>query len=145
MKKQQNSAPSMAREIKGNKNNPKMSRDDAKKFLERQRSEENEMVKGIFKFYEVPGGQLSFAYRKHKGEPVENYTMVDGQVYTIPLGVARHLNNNGWYPVHSYTKSDDGEAPAVRIGQKVHRFGFQSLDFVDVSEMQADIVTVEHV
>ena len=113
--------------------------------LEHDRARDNEKVRGMFKFYEVNGGTLSFVYRAYKNDRIEKYTLVDGQVYEIPLGVAKHLNKNGWYPVHSYKKEESGMK--VRVGEKVHRFGFQSLDFIDSSEFDRgkEIITVEHV
>ncbi|MDD5551243.1 MAG: hypothetical protein PHS34_08290 [Candidatus Omnitrophica bacterium] len=115
--------------------------------LRYQRDKDRESVKGIFRFYEIPGGTLSFVYKAYKPDPVEKYTLVDGQIYTLPLGVAKHLNKNGWYPIHEYMK-DENDKPSIRIGQKVRRFGFQSLEFVDVDEIStapSEIVTVEHI
>jgi len=145
MKRQSNQ--SMARDIKGNLGQPKMTKEEAKKLIEKQRQEDRRMVKGIFKFYECPTASLSFSFKKYKGDPVEHYTLIDGQVYEVPLGVAKHLNNSGWYPVHAYAKSEDGMSPTMRVGQKIHRYGFQSLDFVDIEEKfpSNDIVTVEKV
>jgi len=112
-----------------------------------QRDKDREKVKGIFKFYEVPGGQLSFSYKKYKEDQVETFTLMDGKVYTLPLGVAKHLNNNGSYPVHGYTKDETG-AVSMKVGQKVRRFGFQSLEFVDVDEFVNEpsrIINVEKI
>jgi len=117
------------------------------KNLEYQRQKDRQPVKGIFRFYEVPGGSMSFNYKKYHGDPVERYDMVDGEVYTIPLGVAKHLNNNGSYPVHKHAQDESGKV-SMRIGQKVNRFGFQSLEFMDIDDLpnNADqIVTVEAV
>ena len=118
-----------------------------KESLKYQRDKDRQMVKGIFHFYEVPGGSMSFNFRKYKEDPVERFDMVDGQVYTIPLGVAKHLNNNGNYPIHRYAKDDSGSV-SMKIGQRVNRFGFQSLEFMDIADMPNDsseIVTVEEV
>jgi hypothetical protein len=115
--------------------------------LNYQRDKDREMVRGIFKFYEVPGGSMSFVFKKYKGDPTERFDLVDGLVYTIPLGVAKHLNKNGWYPVHSFTTDDNGR-PSMKIGQKVRRFGFQSLEFVDtddLTEVGSDLLTVESI
>lgn len=111
--------------------------------LEFQRDRDREKVRGMFKFYEVPGGSLSFVYKGYKGDKAEKYTMQDNGIYEIPLGVAKHLNKNGWYPVHQYHKTENGSE--VRVGQKVHRFGFQSLDFIDLEEHNParEILTVE--
>jgi hypothetical protein len=111
--------------------------------MRRERDKDREQVKGIFRFYEVPGGNLSFVLKLHKEDEVEKYSMNDGEIYTVPLGVAKHLNKNGWYPVHSFKQNESG-APSSIIGKKVQRFGFQSLEFVDLEEFNPgnDIITV---
>ena len=123
-----------------------------------EREKDREPVRGIFKFYEVPGGQIRFPYKKHKGEEVQEYILDDGKVYTLPLGVAKHLNKNGWYPQYEHIPGDTSTfiAPAglayygmqknIRIQKKVRRFGFQSLEFIDVddiSEEGSNVVGVE--
>lgn len=118
-----------------------------KESLKYQRDKDRQMVKGIFRNYEVPGGSLSFNFRKYKGDPIEKFTMVDGGVYTVPLGVAKHLNSNVNYPVHRYAQDDTGNV-SMRVGQKVNRCGFQSLEFMDVEDMPTNIdkiVTVDEV
>lgn len=127
--------------------------------LRYQRDRDREKVKGMFKFYEVPGGAMSFVYKAYKEDPVERYDFVDGQVYTIPFGVAKHLNHNGWYPEYGYIPGEPGtqtgfgasiggSAPnMMRVTKKVHRFGFQSLEFMDDKDLPntqpVDLVTVE--
>ena len=110
-----------------------------------QHDKDREMVKGIFRFHEVEGGSMEFVFKMYKEDPVERFLLVDGQIYTLPLGVARHLNKNGWYPVHAYAMDENGKA-SMKIGQKVRRFSFQSLEFVDVDDLSIDdkqIVSVE--
>jgi hypothetical protein len=109
------------------------------------RDKMREKVKGMFKFDEAPGQTLSFMYREFKEDPIERWDLVDGKVYTLPLGVARHINKNLNYPVHKHIKSEDGTAE-MRIGRKVQRASFQSLEFVDIDEIgefNTDLVTVE--
>lgn len=91
-------------------------------------------VRGIFKFYEVPNGYLEFAFSKYAEDKVKTYKFYDGQAYTIPLMVAKHLNSSGSYPVHSWGKDEDG-VPAVHMTGKTRRYGFQSLEFTDESEI----------
>lgn len=120
---------------------------EEKPSLKFQRDKDREPVKGIFRFYEVPGGSLSFVFRKYKEDPIERFDMVDGEVYKIPLGVAKHLNNNGWYPIHKYAMDEEGK-PSMKIGQKKRRFGFNSLEFVNVEELNTpdkEIITVSEV
>ena len=108
-----------------------------KKNHKYERDKMREKVKGIFKFYEVPGGNLSFVMKEFKEDQVEKYSLDDGKIYTLPLGVARHLNKNGWYPKHKHTLDAEGRA-VVDAGTKIRRFGFQSLEFVDIEDITPD-------
>lgn len=112
------------------------------------RDKHREPVKGIFRFHEVPGGTLSFPFREFKEDQVENFTLVDGHVYTIPLGVAIHLNKNCWYPEYEYFK-DESTQNLMRIGKKIRRCSFQSLEFVDIADLTPvgapEVQTVEKV
>jgi len=101
--------------------------------MEKERIKESKVVRGKFKFDEVPGGSLTFSYRKYKKDGIKSYTFVDGNIYEIPLGVAKHLNQNGKYPVHSLTTDANGKK-VEGVGKYVHRFGFHSLDFIDTSD-----------
>ena len=90
--------------------------------------EESKMVRGKFIYHECPGGTMEFSFRKFKGEPLANYSLKDGETYTLPLSVARHLNNNCWFPTYTF-KNDEAGRPTTSIGEKVHRTAFQSLDY----------------
>lgn len=115
-----------------------------KQSLKYLRDKDREKVKGVFRFYECPGAVLSFPFKKWKEDPVEVYHLKDGQTYELPLGVAKHLNNNGWYPVHVHRIDDFGNAHPM-VGRKVKRFGFDSLEFIDVEGMEklGPIIPVE--
>ena len=122
-----------------------------------QRDKDRELVKGIFKYHEAPGGSVSFSFRKYKGDPIERYDFVDGHVYTIPLGVAKHLNSNCWYPQYAHIEGEDMVAAhptrgigkgmrGMNISRKVRRMSFQSLEFTDIDELDIphkEIVNVE--
>ena len=116
-------------------------RDQQRKNLRYQRDKDREMVKGIFRFYEVPGGTMQFSLKLYKEDHVENFTLNDGEIYTIPLGVARHLNKNGWYPIYGYIPGEVrvqqgfGPGNGMQIAKKVRRFGFQSLEFIDHEDL----------
>ncbi len=104
--------------------------------LARERSKDHEQVRGIFRFHEVPGGTMTFPFRKYKGDEIMSFTMRDGEIYTIPLMVAKHLNKNCWYPIHDYQMDDMGRfANEYRIEKKVRRVSFQSLEFVDTDDI----------
>lgn len=121
--------------------------------------EETQLVRGRFRCFETPGGSLRVQVRKYKGIPMFDKTMIDGEMYEVPLYVARHLNGidkvagalNGKigscsYPVHGFRHSGgevlpssamgagpNGEGgipvPIVGIAKRVRRFGFESLEF----------------
>lgn len=105
--------------------------------LDDKRAEEQKMVRGIFRFHEVPGGQMDFVFRKYKGDRLEKYSMKDGEVYEVPLGVARHLNTNCWYPVYGHSEKSQAaiaDNALMSIKEKVRRCSFQSLDFVEAEK-----------
>lgn len=110
------------------------------------REKDKEKVRGMFKYYEVPGGQFSFVYGPiYKGDTTERYDFEDGKIYSIPLGVAKHLNKNGWYPEHKHVVDEYGKSIAI-VGTKHRRFGFQSLEFVDIDDLTPEgvpLTTVE--
>lgn len=113
---------------------PEIQGEKTSRQLERER--DAQPVKGIFKFYEVPGGRLKFIFHQHAGDPIDRIDMVDGQVYTVPLRVARHLNKNGFYPNYIFAPDEHGIGK-VKVGSKTHRFGFQSLEFIDDTDLLA--------
>jgi len=122
----------------------------SKKERDDQYAKDHEMVRGIFRFHEVPGGSLNFVYKKYKGDEVLSYTLIDGQVYSLPLMVAKHLNKNCWYPVHNYELDEQGKfTNKYRIEKKVRRCSFQSLEFVDEDDInpvgEATIYTAQSI
>jgi hypothetical protein len=102
----------------------KISADEMRKMREK----DNRLVKGIFRCYEPRGGSFTFNYKKYRGDQVQKYTMVDGNTYEVPMMVARHLNNDCWYPRHSHVLDAAGN-PIVDGGKKVQRCSFDSLEF----------------
>jgi hypothetical protein len=67
---------------------------------------------------------------------------MDGERYTLPRGVARHLNNNCYYKEYTQ-QSNDGVRGAInpdgrlasknslQVAKKVHRYAFHSLEYMD--------------
>lgn len=132
---------------RGNSKLSDSTREEMAKKLKVERDKDRELVKGVFKYYEVPGGLVAFCFKKYAQDPVEKFEFRDGHVYTIPLGVAKHLNNNTWYPVHEYATDENG-VRNQRVAQKIRRMAFQSLEFMDMDDMSNNInriVTVENV
>lgn len=115
---------------------PKKPKIDAKDVnYQYMRDRDAEKVKGRFHYYEQKGGTLNFSYKFYKGDPIEDYHLTDDCIYEIPLGVARHLNRSGRYPIHQHTTDAEGR-PSIEIGKKVARYSFESLEFVDINDLK---------
>lgn len=101
---------------------------EGKKRWDSLREEERKMVKGKFIFNECPKAILHFSFRKYKGDPIKKYSMRDGEVYEVPLVLARHLNNNCHFPSYTYKRSERGDHFST-VSENIRRTTFQSLDF----------------
>lgn len=132
-------------------NNPKkITREELAKQIRKMRDRDAEMVTGIFKNLENPAvnggrGSVIFSYKFYPGEENTVYELYDGERYTIPRGVARHLNNNCFYREYQHLKgefgdtgtrmaiSTDGRASTqqMQMARKVHRYAFHSLEYMD--------------
>jgi hypothetical protein len=115
-----------------------------KELIEKLRIRDSKLVKGIFKFLEAPNSTMKFSYKKYKGDSVETYELEDGKAYTIPIGVAKHLNKNCWYPEHYYKMDEKGQ-PTIRVEKKIKRCSFQSMDFMDTEDNSEDLNIVSSV
>lgn len=116
----------------------KKSKSIAEEAEESLRLRMREKVRGIFRYYECPQGLMEFVYKEFRNDPLEKFAMTDGQIYTIPLGVARHLNRSGKYPVYGYSKDNDGNV-TMKKSKEISRFGFESLEFKDYAEFSSDL------
>jgi len=101
--------------------------------MKEMKKKDHKKVKGIFRCYEPRGGSMMFSFKKYKGDDIVQYNMKDGEVYEIPLMVAKHLNQNCWYPKHTHVLDMNGN-PSVEVGKKVQRCSFESLEFQDLEE-----------
>jgi len=113
--------------------------------LKQQRERDREPVRGVFKYHENPGGIVKFSIKLYREDPIETYELRDGASYTLPRGVAMHLNKNTSYPEyeHSRVAVEASGIPELKVKRKVSRMGFYPLDFIDVGEDQSQILTVE--
>lgn len=99
--------------------------------IERERIYKSQPVTGKFLFNECPGGELKFPYREFPGDELKHYAMRHDQVYTIPLGVALHLNDRCLYYEYQHNL-DNGKAIDIAnmyIQSAVHRTSFIPLNF----------------
>lgn len=128
---------------------------EAEAKLRKFAEEEKRLVKGRFRNYETPGGTATISIKKYheKYMPPFVKTMMDNEMYEIPLYAARFLNgidvianaadckiNTCAHLVHSYAPNSDGSfkksendgggitVPIV-TGKYCRRYGFESLEF----------------
>lgn len=101
---------------------------DVQRELAKMTPEQDRMVKGLFKNNERPGDKLSLSVRFYKGMKLFQQELQDGQVYELPLSVARHLNSSCCYPVSSHLMDANGNK-FQGIGKWVYRYEFKPLDY----------------
>ena len=101
--------------------------------LRKEWEKDRQLVRGIFRNHECPGGMLSFPFYKYKWDELKVYELKDGEVYEIPRAVAKHLNTNCSYPTYNYKNNVHG-LPEVTVAERVRRTSFQSLEFMDMDD-----------
>lgn len=106
--------------------------------LRKEWEQESQKVTGVFRDLEVgAGGNLRFSARKYPWDQVENYDFKDGHTYTVPLWIARHLNENCKWPVYKHNidpNAREGEKAKQYVNQWNHRFAFVSSDFIGIAK-----------
>lgn len=117
-----------------------------KKRIEREKIRDSELVTGIFKNLENPktrdsSGMLSFSLCKYENEPFKNYTLYDGQKYTLPRYVWKHIANlakkeyrhlgNGFDGLQAgIAPNDMNQENSMVVATFKPRFAYVPLDFV---------------
>lgn len=130
------------------------SKPTSQQILDKFKEEETKLVKGRFRNHECPNSTQVIQCLKYKGVPMFSKAMTDGEMYEVPLWVARWLNgvdvtaaacggkiNSCAYPTHGF-KWDPGQpapasasgadgiaVPIVGIKKWNRRFSFESLEF----------------
>ena len=98
---------------------------DVKEKDKPKKKEEEPMVEGIFKNWEVAGAPAIFSVSFTKA-PAKKYTLQDGGKYTLPLKVAKHINTCS-YPVSENEVDKRGHYLGKREGM-VRRYTFRRFD-----------------
>lgn len=112
--------------------NKKLSKEEkskSKEQIEKEWKENSKLVKGVFHNVEAPGGDLEFAYKEYPQDPIRKYHLKDGESYTIPLGVARHLNRNCQYKRNKWLVDKEGK-PMMDWDKSTRRYQFVSDDYI---------------
>ena len=127
-----------------------ITREELAKELLKRRDRDAELVTGIFKNLENPAtnggrGSVVFSFKFYRGQENEVYELWDGERYTLPRGVARHLNNNCYYKEYQHLPGEFGQqgtrqatntdgrlqTTSFQAAKKVHRYAFHSLEYMD--------------
>jgi hypothetical protein len=121
-------------------------REDARARIRREYEIEKQLVTGVFRDLEVgAGGHLKFSARKYEWDPVYQADFKDGHTYTIPLWVAKHLNENCKFPVYQHRiepGAKAGEGAKQYVNAWNHRFAFVSSDFTGLARAEAPSILV---
>ena len=81
-------------------------------------------VKGTFVNIECPGQPAKISCKLYKGMEYFTETLIDGETYTIPMSVARFINERCKYEVHSHLTDDKGNP--LKTGKFTSRYKFMS-------------------
>ncbi len=124
-------------EVKTSEELKLMDKEARKTYFNTLRDKDRQLVRGKFIFHEVPGGMMSFSFVKWHGDALQTYHLTDGEIYTLPLAVAKHLNKECKYPIHSYSM-DENKKPQMKINQWIRRCSFQSLEFFEPDDITSN-------
>lgn len=95
-----------------------------------KKEEKIEMVEGIFRNWDIKGAPHTFSYFTKtlcgKNGAAKKYTFEDGGKYTIPLEVAKHLNQCS-FPVSKHEVDKQGKHIG-KVESRVHRFSFRRIN-----------------
>lgn len=108
-----------------------LTREEKKSYINWLRDRDMEKVNVTFICREVQGATISMVCQPYEGT-LEKFTFTDGLSYSIPLYLAKRLNEEyqgigTWYPTHSFTLDEVGR-PVIGVGRKNKRFGVVSSD-----------------
>lgn len=90
---------------------------------------DSKLVKGTFKNIECPGASLEFSLRLYKQDPIRVYNFEDGESYTIPMGVAKHINRQCQYKRSKHLVDKEGN-PIIGYNNPISRYQFVSEDYM---------------
>jgi hypothetical protein len=79
-------------------------------------------VVGTFMNIECPGQTAKVCCLYYKGMEYFNRVFQDQERCTIPLSVARHINERCFYEPHSYLQDERGSY--IKTGKKLPRYKF---------------------
>lgn len=100
--------------------------------IKQLRKESEKLVTGMFEFPDAPGGWIDFDYRFLPGEPITKVKITHGEMITIPVILAKHLNNT-YKIVRSGVPELDEQGRIKKLGAitRYSRTRFIQMDLMD--------------
>lgn len=90
--------------------------------IEAMTPETDHLVYGSFLNVEAPGQNAKITCKYYKGQQLFCQLMDDGQYYTIPKSVARHINERCISETHRYLMDEKGQP--LKTGKFTPRYKF---------------------
>jgi len=90
--------------------------------IEAMTKETEKMVTGTFLNIEYPGQPMIIPCKYYKDQEYFCKTLEDGVTYTIPLSVARHINERIYSTTHGFLL--DAQGQQIKSTKKIHRCKF---------------------
>lgn len=142
----------------------KATKEEMRKQLENMRARDAELITGTFRNLENQAnagskGAIAFGVKLYPGDPFEFYELHDGERYSLPRGVVKHLKQGCFYKEYQQLTDELGQNTGMttamhdgrlktknmQAARKIHRFDFNTLDFndEDISDLKrVDLVEV---
>ena len=94
-------------------------------MVRKARKEYEKPCKGMVEFIDAQGGWISFCERAFPGDPISTYRIDHSEIVTIPLGLAKRLNNSKT-KIRQMNMNADGKE--VKRYTSVSRIRFTPMD-----------------
>lgn len=86
--------------------------------------ETDKKVKGTFINVECPGQPAKVCGKFYRGQEYFSQVFEDGEKYTVPLSIARFINERCHYEQHSHIQDEKGNP--IKTGKTIPRYKFMA-------------------
>lgn len=118
---------SVGNSVQGQGNLSHMAPADKEK-AEKLKKEEQKIVKARYINYRGPQERLDKMYMRWAGEPIEKYHFIPNEVYEVPMGLVKEINESPGLVKRSEVLDANG-TPTVRDGASIKTHEFVPVSF----------------
>ena len=118
---------SVGNSVKGQGNFEHMTAENKAK-AEKERKEDQKIVKARYINYRGPNERLDKMYMRWAGEPIEKYHFIPNEIYEVPMGLVKEINGNPGLAKRSEVLDADG-VPTKVEGQAIKTHEFVPVSF----------------